>query len=70
LISQGDLRGFEIAGVDKVYKIAKAKIINKTIELSASTVSNPKYARYGWSDQAVPCLFNREGLPASSFSSE
>jgi sialate O-acetylesterase len=70
LISQGDLRGFEIAGVDKVYKIAKAKIINNTIELSASTVSNPKYARYGWSDQAVPCLFNREGLPASSFSSE
>jgi sialate O-acetylesterase len=70
LISQGDLRGFEIAGADKEYNIAKAKIIDNTIELSASAVSNPKYARYGWSDQAVPCLFNREGLPASSFSSE
>mgnify|MGYP000616105491 FL=1 len=70
LISKGDLRGFEIAGPDKIYKIAEANIINNTIELSASTVSNPKYARYGWSDQAVPCLFNSEGLPASSFTSE
>ena len=70
LISKGALRGFEIAGLDMIYKIAEANIINNTIELSASTVSNPKYARYGWSDQAVPCLFNREGLPASSFTSE
>ena len=70
LISKGNLRGFEIAGADKVYKTAEAKIINNTIELSASTVSNPKYARYGWSDKAVPCLFNFEGLPASSFTSE
>ena len=70
LISKGDLRGFEIAGPNMIYKIAEANIINNTIELSASTVSNPKYARYGWSDQAVPCLFNREGLPASSFTSE
>jgi sialate O-acetylesterase len=70
LITKGALRGFEIAGLDMIYKVAEANIINNTIELSASTVSNPKYARYGWSDQAVPCLFNREGLPASSFTSE
>ena len=70
LISKGALRGFEIAGLDMIYKVAEANIINNTIELSASPVSNPKYARYGWSDQAVPCLFNREGLPASSFTSE
>ena len=70
LISKGALRGFEIAGLDMIYKVAEANIINNTIELSASTVSNPKYARYGWSDQVVPCLFNREGLPASSFTSE
>ncbi|MDC0870896.1 sialate O-acetylesterase [Flavobacteriaceae bacterium] len=70
LISKGALRGFEIAGLDMIYKIADANIINNTIELSASTVSNPKYARYGWSDQAIPCLFNLEGLPASSFTSE
>ena len=69
-ISKGALRGFEIAGLDMIYKIADANIINNTIELSASTVSNPKYARYGWSDQAIPCLFNLEGLPASSFTSE
>ena len=70
LISKGALRGFEIAGLDMIYKIADANIINNTIELSASTVSNPKYARYGWSYQAIPCLFNLEGLPASSFTSE
>ena len=70
LISKGALRGFEIAGLDMIYKIAEANIVNNTIELSASAVSNPKYARYGWSDQPVPSLFNREGLPASSFTSE
>ncbi|MDB9842735.1 sialate O-acetylesterase [Polaribacter sp.] len=70
LISKGDLRGFEIAGPDKIYKAAEANIINNMIELYASSVSNPKYARYGWSDKAVPCLFNLEGLPASSFTSE
>ena len=68
LISKGNLFGFEIAGADKKFVIANAKIINNTIEVTSAIINKPMYARYAWKDKAVPCLFNIEGLPASSFS--
>ena len=64
------LIGFEIAGEDKVYKEAIAIIENNTIELKAKGIDNPQYARYAWRDDSVASLFNKQGLPASSFSSE
>ena len=67
LMAQGDLRGFEIAGSDKKFVIANAKIVGNKIELSANTISKPMFARYAWKDKAVPSLFNVDGLPASSF---
>jgi sialate O-acetylesterase len=70
LMAKGDLLGFEIAGDDKKYVFANAKIVKNKIELSAGTISEPIYVRYGWKDKAVPSLFNIEGLPASSFTSE
>ena len=70
LMSRGDLLGFEIAGADKKYVFANAKIINNKVELYSNQIANPLYARYGWKDKAVPSLFNLEGLPASSFRHE
>ena len=70
LISKGDLLGFEIAGADKKYVFANAKIINNQVELYSDKIKNPLYARYAWKDKAVPSLFNIEGLPASSFKYE
>ncbi len=70
LISKGDLLGFEIAGADKKYVFANAKIINNQVELYSDKIKNPLYARYAWKDKAVPSLFNLEGLPASSFKYE
>ncbi|MDC0643927.1 sialate O-acetylesterase, partial [Flavobacteriaceae bacterium] len=70
LISKGDLLGFEIAGADKKYVFANAKIIGNKVELYSNKIANPLYARYGWKDKAVPSLFNSEGLPASSFRHE
>tara|TARA_R110001592_G_scaffold69514_1_gene213372 strand:- start:17320 stop:19347 length:2028 start_codon:yes stop_codon:yes gene_type:complete len=67
LMSHGDLRGFEIAGSDKKFVFANARIVDNKIELSTNTISKPMYARYAWKDKAVPSLFNMEGLPASSF---
>ena len=64
------LEGFEIAGIDKKYVPATAKIINNNVELSAPTVQNPRYVRYAWSDKGIASLFNKEGLPASSFTTE
>lgn len=68
--SENGLSGFEIAGVDKKYIEAKAIIRENTIELIATGILEPKYARYAWKDDSMASLFNQEGLPASSFSSE
>ena len=64
------LKGFEIAGADKKYVIASAKITDNNVKLYAKTIEKPVYARYAWSDKGVASLFNKEGLPASSFTTE
>lgn len=67
---ENGLVGFEIAGDDKVYKMARASIVGNTVVLESSGVSQPVYARYAWRDDSSASLFNMEGLPASSFSTE
>lgn len=64
------LKGFEIAGENKVFSIAEATIVNNTIVLTAAGVDAPLHARYAWRDNSIANLFNTEGLPASSFSTE
>lgn len=66
---RNNLDNFEIAGVDKVFHKAKASIKGNTIVVSSNRVSQPIHIRYGWSDTFEASLFNKEGLPASSFSS-
>jgi sialate O-acetylesterase len=68
--SEAGLSGFEIAGLDKVYFSAVAKIIENKIEVASLSVASPEYVRYAWRDASVASLFNLEGLPASSFTSE
>ena len=64
------LTGFEIAGANKQYIEAKANIVGNTIEVMAPGLEKPLYVRYAWRDDSIASLFNKEGLPASSFSSE
>jgi len=65
-----ELAAFEIAGADKKYIKAKAYIENNKIYIYSSKIQNPKYARYAWKDTSVASLFNKEGLPASTFTTE
>ena len=67
LISKGLLDGFEIAGSDSFYYPAKAKIIGDKVRVYSKKVKNPKTVRYGWQNYFDATLFNKEGLPASSF---
>ena len=67
LIAKNKLTGFEIAGVNGNFFPANAKIINNTIRVSSRKVKNPKRVRYGWKNYFEATLFNKEGLPASSF---
>ena len=65
----GGENGFEIAGKDNVFYPATAKIIDNRIGLYSKNVKRPTNVRYGWKNWTVGTLFNKEGLPASSFSS-
>ncbi len=65
-----ELERFEIAGADKQYVRANAVIAKDRVKVSASKVSNPKFVRYAWRDTSIGTLFNKEGLPASSFTME
>ena len=70
LAHKNGLTNFEIAGADKNYKPANAKVVENTVVVSNATIKNPVYVRYAWSDTSSATLFNKEGLPASTFTSE
>ena len=64
----GYLKGFEIAGADKVFHYAKAEIEGNTVVVYADDVTSPVAVRYGWCDDAGDDkLFNKEGFPAGPF---
>ncbi len=59
---------FAIAGADKKFVWASAKIEGNKVIVWNDTVSEPKYVRYAWADNPLdPNLYNKEGLPASPF---
>ena len=63
----GELKEFEVAGTDGVWKPAKAAIIGTTVQVSSTEVAMPVGVRYGWSSNPDCRLFNAAGLPASPF---
>jgi len=63
-----ELSEFAIAGADKKFVWAKAKIEGDKIIVWNDDIANPMYVRYAWADDPVnPNLYNKEGLPASPF---
>ena len=62
------LSNFAIAGEDKKFVWANAKIEHNKVIVWHEDVRNPKYVRYAWADNPDnPNLYNQEGLPASPF---
>jgi sialate O-acetylesterase len=70
LMSDGAPAGFEIAGEDGKFIPATAKIDGSTVVVQAAGVSNPEFVRYGWASWTDADLFNKEKLPASTFTSK
>ena len=63
-----ELKGFEIAGADKVFHPAKAIIKDNKVIVSCEKVSNPVAVHYGWADDDTEInLYNIEKFPASPF---
>ena len=61
------LRSFAIAGIDKNYVWADARIVGDKVEVWNNDVPNPLYVRYAWADNPDVNFYNKEGLPASPF---
>jgi len=65
------LSQFAIAGEDKKFTWAQAKIEGDKVVVWSEKITDPKYVRYAWADNPDnPNLYNKEGLPASPFSTE
>ena len=58
---------FEIAGVDAKFHKAEVKIDGDKLAVWSDKIENPKAVRYAWSNMPEATLFNKNGLPASSF---
>lgn len=62
-----DPNWFTIAGDDKNFLQAQARIDGDTVLVWSDSVEKPIAARLGWNQEAEPNLMNKEGLPASPF---
>ncbi len=61
-----ELNQFAIAGADKKFVWAKAKIDRDKVIVWSDKIANPMYVRYAWADNPDGAnLYNKEGLPAS-----
>jgi sialate O-acetylesterase len=68
LVCKGDkLKGFAIAGDDKKFVWADAKIEGNTVIVSSPDVPKPVAVRYGWANNPPTSLYNKADLPASPF---
>jgi sialate O-acetylesterase len=63
----GPLKGFTVAGADKIFHQAQAEIRGETVIVSSEAVPQPVAVRYGWAGVAEGNLYNRADLPASPF---
>lgn len=63
----GELKGFAIAGQDKKFVWAKARIEGDKVIVSSPEVSSPVAVRYAFGDNPDCTLTNGAGLPASPF---
>ncbi|WP_379393337.1 sialate O-acetylesterase [Paenibacillus lentus] len=65
----GELQGFAVCGADGRFFPADAVIFGDTVIVKHDDIREPVHVRYAWSNNPARAnLCNREGLPASPFS--
>jgi sialate O-acetylesterase len=65
---KGDkISSFEIAGEDKVFVAAQAKIAGNSVIVSNKNIKSPVAVRFSFNNTDTPNLFNKEGLPVNLF---
>lgn len=63
----GPLTGFTIAGVDRKFHPATARVDGTRVIVTSPDVHQPLAVRFGWNDHPTVNLVNEAGLPASPF---
>jgi sialate O-acetylesterase len=58
---------FSVAGQDRVFHPAEAKIVDGKLEVFSPVVAKPVAVRFAWDELAMPNLVNAAGLPALPF---
>ena len=61
------LKGFSIAGADRRFHWADARIEGDEVVVSSNEVNSPVAVRYAWAGSPESNLYNKNGLPASPF---
>jgi sialate O-acetylesterase len=64
------LTGFSVAGADRQWHEADARISGDSILVSSPAVAQPVAVRYAWANAPRCNLYNKEGLPAVPFRSD
>jgi sialate O-acetylesterase len=68
LVVRGDkLAEFTIAGKNRQWHWAEARVEGDSVVVSSPIVSDPQAARYAWQANPVATLYNGAGLPAVPF---
>jgi sialate O-acetylesterase len=70
LMARDGLKGFAIAGQDRIYHWGQARIEGNAVVVTHPDISRPAAVRYGWARNPVTSLYNKDGLPASPFRTE
>ena len=66
-VEGGPVKGFALAGEDRKFVWADARIEGDTVIVSSPKILKPVAVRYGWADNPIVNLYNKAGLPASPF---
>jgi sialate O-acetylesterase len=61
------VKGFAVAGADRKFVWAEAKIEGDRVIVSSAEVKEPVAVRYAWANNPAVNLVNSAGLPASPF---
>ena len=68
---KGPLKGFALAGADKVFHWVNARIVGNSVVITIPKEFKPAFIRYAWADNPDRAnLYNKSGLPGSPFEAE
>ncbi|MDA0659780.1 MAG: sialate O-acetylesterase [Planctomycetota bacterium] len=63
-----DPRGFAVAGADRKFVWAQAKLLeDNRVSVTSELVPEPKSVRYAWADNPVCNMYSQNGLPLTPF---